>query len=289
MDPPHVQVLGSEHPSTPSQSQAKSNANPWNASNPTEVDMDGTQQTTTGIEVASEDITLPDAQAESPKKKNTDLRFLDFLTSPIVEIIVGQGENETVLTAHQSLLLESPLLSGFVSKFQTSGPRRIPLPTENVEAFGCFLQFQYTRDYTVTQTETTGPSNETSADDSGLLSHARIYKLADDLGLPTLMTLAHKKIHKLNCTPGGELAYARYVYTHAKRDDATIRRPIASYWASRGHILRHDLEDQFKKLCIEVPEFAFDVLTIVMDRNEKSTEVDSNIRGSARKRLRGEK
>lgn len=133
------------------------------------------------------------------------------------------------------------------------------------------------------------PSNET--DDSGeqLLSHARIYTLAEKLGLPHLKSLAHKKIHKVSGTPSGELAYARYVYTHTQPDDTTIRRPVASYWASRGHVLRHDLEDQFKKLCIEVPEFTFDVLTIVMDRNEKNTEVDSTIRGSARKRLRGEK
>ncbi|KAJ5919002.1 hypothetical protein N7466_009945 [Penicillium verhagenii] len=217
------------------------------------------------------------------------LTLPSFLTSPIVEIIIGQDEDETVLTAHQTLLLESPFLNEFVKNFEVSGPRRIPLPTENVEAFGCFLQFQYTRDYTVTQNETSGPSDGT--DDSGdqLLRHARIYTLAEKLGLPHLKNLAHKKIHKVNSTPGGELTYARYVYTHTSLDDTTIRRPVASYWATRGHTLRHALDDQFKRLCIEVPEFGFDVLTIVMDRTEKHTEVDSSIRGSARKRLRGEK
>ncbi|KAJ5547016.1 hypothetical protein N7494_004601 [Penicillium frequentans] len=259
MDPPQVQVPGSEQINIPSHSQLNSNF--FDASNLTDVDMNDTQQTTE-IDVAPEVITLPDSQPDPPKKKNTD-KFLDFLTSPTVEIIVGQGEDKTVVTAHQTLLLESPFLNEFVGKFGTSGLRRILLPTENVEAFGCFLQFQYTRDYTVTQSEE--PPNETEDSGEQLLSHA------------------------LNGTPGGELAYARYVYTHTQPDDTTIRRPVASYWASRGHILRHDLEGQFKKLCIEVPEFAFDVLTIVMDRNEKNTEVDSSIRGSARKRLRGEK
>lgn len=45
-----------------------------------------------------------------------------FLTSPIVEIIVGKGDNETVMTAHQSLLMEAPLLAEFVKYFEASGP-----------------------------------------------------------------------------------------------------------------------------------------------------------------------
>lgn len=45
-----------------------------------------------------------------------------FLTSPIVEIIVGQGDDETVMTAHQSLLTEAPLLAGLVENFEASAP-----------------------------------------------------------------------------------------------------------------------------------------------------------------------
>ena len=115
--------------------------------------------------------------------------------------------------------------------------------------------------------------------------------MAEKLGLPALKSLAHTKIHRVKGTPGGELAYARYVYTHTATDDVTIRKPVASYWASRGHVLRHDLEDEFTSLCIEVPEFTFDVLTIVMDRKEKTSqsEAESSVRVSARKRLRSEK
>lgn len=92
-------------------------------------------------------------------------------------------------------------------------------------------------------------------------------------------------------TPAGELAYARYVYTHTPAKDTTIRKPIASYWASHSHRLRHNVGEEFKKMCIEVPEFTFDVLSIMLDRKEKSrdSEVDSSIRGSARKRLRSER
>jgi hypothetical protein len=44
-----------------------------------------------------------------------------FLTSPVVEIIVGEGENKTIMTAHQSLLTEAPLLAELVNKFEGAG------------------------------------------------------------------------------------------------------------------------------------------------------------------------
>ncbi|KAJ5170664.1 uncharacterized protein N7500_003447 [Penicillium coprophilum] len=207
-----------------------------------------------------------------------------FLTSPIVEIIVGKGDKETVMTAHQSLLMEAPLLTEFVRTFEASGPRRISLPEEDVDAFSCFLQFQYTRDYTVVQMET---PTETAEDKSGdeLLRHARIYTLAEKLGLPTLQRIAHGKIHKVKSSPHAELSYARYVYTHTPTTDTTIRKPVATYWANQSHLLRQEVGDDFKKLCIEVPEFSFDVLTIILDRKLKNGSVDE-IKGSARKRRR---
>lgn len=53
---------------------------------------------------------------------NSLLTSLSFLTSPIVEIVVGEGDKQTTLTAHQTLLLDSPFLSEFVDKFDSSGP-----------------------------------------------------------------------------------------------------------------------------------------------------------------------
>ncbi|KAJ5591756.1 uncharacterized protein N7459_002125 [Penicillium hispanicum] len=326
MDSPQVRVPGPENHDSPNPTPTP-NPDSHPANNSTEVEMGGTQDITdqsqnqNQTEPVPQDTSLPDAQSEreppAPKKKSEGFQFLDFqpsshhhtclvimeslltppsfLTAPVVEIVVGQGENETVLTAHQPLLLESPFLSEFVDRFEASGPRRIHLPDDNVEAFGCFLQFQYTRDYTVNPPETpTGsrePEGDTDQSGEKLLQHARIYTLAEKLGLPTLKSLAHTKIHRVNGTPSGELAYARYVYTHTPANDITIRRPVASYWASRGHILRQELDEEFKKLCIEVPEFTFDVLTISMDRKEKSShaEADSSVKGSARKRLRSEK
>jgi hypothetical protein len=111
--------------------------------------------------------------------------------------------------------------------------------------------------------------------------------LAEKLGLPNLKNLAHGKIHKIKASPGAELAYARYVYTHTPAEDVAIRRPVASLWANQSHILRHEVGDAFKKLCIEVPQFSFDVMTIMLDRKEKSSAADE-IKGSARKRSRRE-
>ncbi|CAG8889511.1 unnamed protein product [Penicillium egyptiacum] len=255
----------------------------------TEIEMGGTQDTSQPEpEPAQQDSTLPDVQAEPeltpPAKKSAGFNFLEFLTSPIVEIIVGKGDDETVMTAHQSLLMEAPLLAEYVEKFEASGPRRISLPEENVDAFGCFLQFQYTRDYTVTRTETPGETTEDKSGDE-LLRHARIYTLAEKLGLPDLQRIAHAKIHKVKSSPVAELSYARYVYTHTPAADNTIRKPVAAYWANQSHVLRQEVGDDFKKLCIDVPEFSFDVLTIILDRKLKNVSVDE-VKGSARKRRR---
>ena len=168
--------------------------------------------------------------------------------------------------------------------------RRIELPGENVDAFGCFLQFQYTRDYSSKPVESERDAG--GIDDSGeqLLKHARVYTLAEKLGMPALKALAHSKIHRVNSSPRGELEYARYVYAHTVKDDATLRKPVASFWANRSHVLRHEAEEEFKKLCLEAPEFCFDVLTLVLDNKEKrgqdKSEAESGTRASGRKRHR---
>jgi len=54
--------------------------------------------------------------------RTNPLTHNSYLTSPIVEIIVGQGENETTLTAHQTLLLESPSLAETINKFSETEP-----------------------------------------------------------------------------------------------------------------------------------------------------------------------
>ncbi|KAI9373138.1 hypothetical protein BJX61DRAFT_399711 [Aspergillus egyptiacus] len=275
---PQVQVSGTEDAPTGTQ---------------TPVDTEMTPAPSAGNEAGeqTQDVALPDAQpaeaesqpAEEPQPPK--LHFLDFLTSPIVELVIGSDETKTTLTAHQSLLLESPLLSEKVRAFG-DGPRRIELPDDDVEALGYFLQYQYTRDYS------TSASRTQEADDSGeqLLKHARVYTLAGKLGIPALKSLAHSKIHRINSTSRGELAYARYVYDNTAPDDVTIRKPVSNFWGMRSHILRHEAEEDFKKLCLDVPQFCYDVLSVVLDQREKRAqdraEAESGVKGSGRKRLR---
>jgi hypothetical protein len=56
-------------------------------------------------------------------------------------------------------------------------------------------------------------------------------------------------------------------------------------------VLRHEAEEEFKRMCLEFPQFGFDVLSLVLDAKEKKggdkekekEEVGSK---SARKRAR---
>ncbi|KAL4916888.1 hypothetical protein BDW62DRAFT_92508 [Aspergillus aurantiobrunneus] len=256
-------------------------------------DTEMTPAPSVGIDRQTQDVSLPDTQpaetesqpAECPQPAKL-VHFLDFLTSPIVELVVGSGDKKTALTAHQSLLLESPYLSEQVKTFG-DGPHRIELPDDDVEAFGYFLQYQYTQDYAPSE-----PQAADGDDDTGeqLLKHARVYTLAGKFGIPALKSLAHSKIHRINSTPRGELAYARYVYANTARDDVTIRKPVSNFWGMRSHVLRHEAEEDFKQLCLDVPQFCFDVLSVVLDQREKRSqdraEAESAVKGSGRKRLR---
>lgn len=102
-----------------------------------------------------------------------------------------------------------------------------------------------------------------AVDDSGiqLLKHARIYTLAQKWGVAALQTLSSSKIYCINSTVKGEIEYARYIYAHTAVDDTTIRAPVANFWATRSHTLRSEAEDEFKALCLEFPQFGFDILS----------------------------
>jgi hypothetical protein len=104
-------------------------------------------------------------------------------------------------------------------------------------------------------------------DNSGdqLLKHARIYTLAEKFGVAGLKTLSSSKIHCVNSTAKGEITYARYVYAYTSNDDTTIRAPVASFWATRSHTLRAEAEEEFKALCLEHPQFGYDVLSTFAD------------------------
>jgi hypothetical protein len=241
---------------------------------------------------------------ETATAVNPQKLFLDYLKSPIVELVIGGGRNggdeeTTVIIAHEALLTKSPFFAERLSELSDSDPRRIELPDETIDAVGCFLQYQYTGEYFPRRLPTIHDGLEPdpslpAVDETGaqLLKHARVYNLAEKLGLPDLKTLAHSKIHLINSTAVAEIAYARYVYGNPGEDDITIRRQVAAFWAARSHVLRHEAEEEFRAMCLEFPQFGFDVLSLVLDKREKrgrerdQREGTEPTLGKARKRMR---
>lgn len=175
--------------------------------------------------------------------------------------------------------------------------RRISLEDESIDAAYSFLQYQYTGEYSPRRLSTTSDGLETDpaipdVDDTGdqLLRHARVYTLAQKLGVGNLQQLAHGKTHRINSTASGQITYARYVYANTAPDDTTIRKPVAAFWATRSHVLRHEAEKEFKATCLEFPQFGFDVLSLVLGQKEKrghgKETASPVVKGSARKRAR---
>ncbi|KKZ59643.1 hypothetical protein EMCG_05401 [[Emmonsia] crescens] len=263
------------------------------SSTETPVEVESAEAVEDGTEAAGADGEAVDA----PALENKASTFIEYLKSPIVELVVGRGEEQTTLTAHQAILTVSPFFKDAVAQFTHDGPRRILLEDEVLDTIGCFLQYQYTGEYFPRRLSAPSDALETDpslpdVDDTGdqLLKHARVYTLAEKLGLQTLKQLAHSKIHRINSTARGEIAYARYVYGNTPADDTTIRKPVAAFWATRSHVLRHEAEKEFKSMCLEYPQFGFDVLSLVLDQKEKrrhdrDTETPT-AKGSARKRAR---
>jgi hypothetical protein len=200
--------------------------------------------------------------------------------------VVGNGADQTVLSAHQAILVQSPFFAEKCEAFPPNGPRRIDLLDEDIDATGSVLEYLYngeyfpkrlspgSKDYTL-EVDPTIPAQ----DEQGimLLRHARVYTLAGKLQLPALKSIAHTKIHHTPSTSKGEIAYARYVYKETSAEDTTMRRPIAAFWATRSHALRHKAEAEFRALCLEFPQFGFDVLSLVLDQKEKQRPPGSHV------------
>ncbi|PQE21658.1 Btb poz protein [Rutstroemia sp. NJR-2017a WRK4] len=251
--------------------------------------------------------------------------YIDYLKSPVIGLLVGQGDEQALLTAHQALLVRSPWFADACAKFSDdvsvgvcfsdgwSGvrwrwigleswklipklqERRIDLIDEDLDAVGCFLEYLYTGDYFPRKIpgsrDLEADASVPSVDETGdqLLKHARVYTLGEMLHLPGLKSLASSKIHCVNSTAKGEIAYARYVYANTQKDDQTIRAPVANFWATRSHMLRSEAEDEFRQMCLEFPQFGYDVLTRVLDeklKRDKNDKTHPTAPGSSRKRPR---
>ncbi|RAR14880.1 Kinase-like protein [Stemphylium lycopersici] len=247
---------------------------------------------------AGEETLLPEIEPETPEL----VLFADLIKSPIVEVVVGSGESRTAYSAHEAVVRKSPEMAKQIENFAPGGPRQIVYADCDADAMGSVIEYLYTGEYFPKKTSAARDASlekdprQPTADNEGLglLAHARIYTLADRLQLPELKSLAHSKIHRTASTAKGELAYARYVYKESDPEDATIRKPVAAFWATRSFSLRHGAEPEFKAMCLEFPQFSYDVLQLVLDQQEKKRGGDdgptrsgpSVIPGSTRKRAR---
>ncbi|XP_014553047.1 hypothetical protein COCVIDRAFT_19005 [Bipolaris victoriae FI3] len=267
-----------------------------------DVEMEGAANAGAGAGVdegAGEETALADIEPEAPKL----VLFSDLIKSPIVEVVVGSGETRTTYSAHEAVLLKSPEFGKHVEKFAAGGPRQIVLSDCDIDAMGSVIEYLYTGEYFPKKTSSARDASlekdprqpEIDHEGVGLLVHARIYTLADRLQLPELKSLAHSKIHRTASTAKGELAYARYVYKESDPEDTTIRKPVAAFWATRSFSLRRDAEPEFKAMCLEFPQFSYDVLQLVLDQREKKKSGEdtpgrssgpSVVPGSTRKRAR---
>ncbi|KAF2424515.1 hypothetical protein EJ08DRAFT_652380 [Tothia fuscella] len=256
-----------------------------------DVEMGG-DEADAGAGEGDEATMLADIEQDVPEMTT----FLDYLKSPIVELVVGTGDNEAILSAHQGMLVKSPWFAEQCAQFNSGGPRRIELASEDLTAVGSVLEYLYNGEYfpkRVNAAKDSALENDptvSSPDNEGvaLLRHARVYTLASKFSLPQLKSLAHAKIHRTESTARGEIAYARFVYKETSREDNTIRKPVAAFWAMRSHVLRHEAEDEFRSMCLEFPQFGFDVLSLVLDAREKQKEPSSGtpVVHAGRKRAR---
>jgi hypothetical protein len=250
-----------------------------------DVDMGGDEAI---VEIASaapqdKDDGMP-FQEEPLEEVPARVTYIDYLRSPAIGLLVGQGDEQALLTAHQALLVQSPWFADACAKFSSEvsvsksltfcmsdanriQERRIDLVDEDLDAVGCFLEYLYTNDYFPRKLAGTRDLERDAAtpevDETGdqLLKHARVYTLAQTLHMPALKSLASSKIHCVNSTAKGEIAYARYVYAHTEMDDTAIRAPVANFWATRSHTLRSEAEEEFRTMCLEFPQFGYDVLS----------------------------
>lgn len=244
-----------------------------------------------GAGAGNDGTVLPFAEGGEADPRTT---FISYLTSPVVTLIVGTAESETILTAHQALLVQSPFFADICGAFADDGsvscappyvaaylplcarttdtssstqPRQVELTGDEIDAVGCFLEYLYTGDYfpkklpgqRLLETDPSLPAVDETGEQ--LLKHARVYTIAEKFGMDKLKSLASSKIHCVNSTAKGEITYARYIYQYTGKDDTTVRAPVANFWATRSHTLRAEAEDEFRSLCLEFPQFGYDVLS----------------------------
>jgi hypothetical protein len=90
---------------------------------PTDVHMEGS------FPEGADQVANGDGKEENGEEEEavpTRVTFTDYLKSPIVELVVGDDENATTLSAHQALLVRSPFFEQACAQFDDNGEVRVP-------------------------------------------------------------------------------------------------------------------------------------------------------------------
>jgi hypothetical protein len=64
---------------------------------------------------------LPFAEGGPDDPVPPRVTFAQYLSSPVVTLMIGTGEHETILTAHQGLLVQSPYFAEACAEFADDG------------------------------------------------------------------------------------------------------------------------------------------------------------------------
>ena len=65
-------------------------------------------------------------QREPMEDATVRVTYIDYLKSPVIELLVGQGEKQALLTAHQALLVRSPWFVEACANFSDNDSVSIP-------------------------------------------------------------------------------------------------------------------------------------------------------------------
>lgn len=108
----------------------------------------------------------------------------------MIELLIGSGDDQTLLMAHKALLTKSPF---FTQKLSSSDSKRIELGEDDLDAMSCFLEYLYTGEYFPHKLSSGNLEVDPSlpkVDESGaqLLKHAKVYTLAEKLEMPVCLS-----------------------------------------------------------------------------------------------------
>ncbi|KAL8804967.1 MAG: hypothetical protein Q9200_005613 [Gallowayella weberi] len=79
-----------------------------------DVEMQGADEGAEVVEVGENNGEDAAAEEEKPAPRVT---FIDYLKSPMIELLIGNGDSQTLLMAHKALLTKSPF---FTQKLSSS-------------------------------------------------------------------------------------------------------------------------------------------------------------------------